>query len=91
MAGRGRDAVLPSWMTSNGTESANSYNPPVSSHPSEQYHGDSASKPIDAPSTPRDFEKERDSRGRDRDRDRDRDRYENIYLATFIRNTNENN
>ena len=75
MAGRGRDAVLPSWMTSSGMDTTNSFNPQVSSFPSDQqHHGDSVSKPLDAPS-PRDFDRERDSRGRDRDRDRDRDRY----------------
>ena len=76
MAGRGREAVLPSWMTSNGIEAANSFNPQVSSFPSEQYHGDSA--PLDAPSAPR------EERDRGRDRDRDRDRYCYIILLMII-------
>jgi len=68
MAGRGRDAVLPSWMTSNGIEAASSFNPQVPSFPTEQYHGDSAPVNVISPREERD-------RGRDRDRDRDRDRW----------------
>ena len=78
MAGRGRDAVLPSWMTSNGIEAANSFNPQVPSYSSEQY-GDSAPVVVDAPSTPRDFDREKD-----RGRDRDRDRYVYNIMLTLI-------